>query len=312
MWAARCVETTAKRVQLCVIMTDERFSPPRNFAWLDAEDSDYDRARVVVLPVPYDSTASGWVGSREGPGAIIEASANMELYDIGIGVEPYLVGIHTLPEVALQSAGPEAMAERIEEIVGEQVDAGKFVVTLGGEHTVAVGAARAYAKRVPGLSVLAFDANADMRDSYLDSEYNHACTLRRIGEAVGTDKLVEVGLRSAEREEHEYILEKGMRFFGPREFRSLGPAGVSALLSENVYITFDLDAFDSSVISALGTPEPGGLHWDEVSDLLETVAREHRIVGFDVTELAPSLGPRANAQLAAKLAYRLIGLAVRE
>ena len=293
-------------------MTDERFSPRKNFAWLDAEDSDYERSRVVVLPVPYDSTASGWVGSREGPGAIIEASANMELYDIGIGAEPYRVGIHTLPEVALHSAGPEAMAERIEEIVGEQVDAGKIVVTLGGEHTVAVGAARAYAKRVPGLSVMAFDANADMRDSYLDSAYNHACTLRRISEAVGTENLVQVGLRSAEREEHEYILEQGMRFFGPREFRSLGPAGVSALLSASVYITFDLDAFDSSVVSALGTPEPGGLHWDEVSDLLETVSREHRIVGFDVTELAPSLGPRANAQLAAKLAYRLIGLAVLE
>ncbi len=299
-------------LQLCVIMADDRFSPSRNFAWLDAEDSDYERSRVVVLPVPYDSTASGWVGSREGPGAIIEASANMELYDIGIGAEPYRVGIHTLPEVALHSAGPEAMAERIEEIVGEQVDAGKFVVTLGGEHTVAVGAARAYAKRVPGLSVLAFDANADMRDTYLDSAYNHACTLRRISEAVGTDKVVQVGLRSAEREEHEYILEHGMRFYGPREFRSIGPAAVSSQLSDNVYITFDLDAFDSSVVSALGTPEPGGLHWDEVSDLLETVAREHRIAGFDVTELAPSLGPRANAQLAAKLAYRLIGLAVRE
>jgi agmatinase len=293
-------------------MPDKRFSPPKNFAWLDPEDSDYTRSRVVVLPVPYDSTASGWVGSREGPGAIIEASANMELYDIGIGAEPYLVGIHTLPELALHSAGPAAMAERIEEVVGEQVDAGKFVVTLGGEHTVAVGAARAYAKRVPGLSVLAFDANADMRGEYLDSEYNHACTLRRISEAVGTEKVVQVGLRSAEREEHEYILERGMQFFGPREFRALGPAGVSALLSGNVYITFDLDAFDSSVISALGTPEPGGLHWDEVSDLLETVAREHRIVGFDVTELAPSLGPRANAQVAAKLTYRIIGLAVRE
>jgi agmatinase len=291
---------------------DERFSPPRNFAWLDAEDSEYERSRVVVLPVPYDSTASGWVGSREGPGAIIEASANMELYDIGIGTEPYRVGIHTLPELALHSAGPEAMAARIEEVVREQVDAGKFVVTLGGEHTVAVGAARAYAKRVPGLSVLAFDANADMRDSYLDSEYNHACTLRRISEAVGTEHVVQVGLRSAEREEHEYILEQGMRFLGPREFRAEGPAAISALLSENVYVTFDLDAFDSSVISALGTPEPGGLHWDEVSDLLETVAGEHRIVGFDVTELAPLLGPRANAQVAAKLTYRLIGLAVRE
>jgi agmatinase len=233
----------------------------------------------------------------------------MELYDIGIGCEPYLVGIHTLPEVAVHSGSPEAMAERIEGIVGELIDDGKFVVTLGGEHTVAVGAARAYAKRVAGLSVLAFDANADMRDEYLDSAYNHACTLRRISEVA---PIVQVGLRSAEREEHEYIRERGMRFHSPRELRAVGPEGIAEMLSESVYVTFDLDAFDSSVVSALGTPEPGGLHWDEVSDLLEAVARRRRIVGFDVTGLAPSLGPRANAQLAAKLVYRLIGLAVRE
>ena len=148
--------------------------------------------------------------------------------------------------------------------------------------------------------------------TYLDSEYNHACTLRRISEAVLAGEIVQVGLRSAEREEHDYIREQGLRFYGPREYRALGPEGVAAQLSAAVYITFDLDAFDSSVVSALGTPEPGGLHWDEVSELLETVARDKHIVGFDVTELAPSLGPRANAQLAAKLAYRLIGLAVKE
>jgi len=233
----------------------------------------------------------------------------MELYDIGIGCEPYLVGIHTMPEVAAHSGSPRAMAERTEEIVGELIDERKFVVTLGGEHTVAVGAARAYAKRTPELSVLAFDANADMRDEYLDSAYNHACTLRRISEVA---PIVQVGLRSAEREEHEYIREQGLRFYSPREFRAMGPEAIAEQVSDSVYVTFDLDAFDSSVVSALGTPEPGGLHWDEVSDLLETVARRRRIVGFDVTELAPSLGPRANAQLAAKLVYRLIGLAVRE
>ena len=287
---------------------DERFFH-RNFAWLPPEHSDYERSRVVILPVPYDSTASGWVGSREGPAAIIDASANMELYDIGIGSEPYFVGIHTLPEVAVHSGSPQAMVDRVEEVAGELIDAGKFVVTLGGEHTVAVGAARAYAKRVQGLSVLAFDANADMRDVYLDSPYNHACTLRRISEVA---PLVQVGLRSAEREEHDYIREQGLRFYGPREFRAIGPDTIAEQLSDAVYITFDLDAFDSSVVSALGTPEPGGLHWDEVNDLLETVARNRRIVGFDVTELAPSLGPRANAQLAAKLVYRLIGLALKE
>jgi agmatinase len=148
-----------------------------------------------------------------------------------------------------------------------------------------------------------------MRDTYLDSPYNHACTLRRISEVA---PIVEVGLRSAEREEHDYIRENGLRFYGPREYRALGADGVADQLSDSVYVTFDLDAFDPSQVAAVGTPEPGGLLWDEVSDLLDTVSRRRRIVGFDVTELTPSLGPRANAQLAARLAYRIIGLALRE
>jgi agmatinase len=258
--------------------------------------------------VPYDSTASGWVGAREGPAAIIEASENMELYDIGIGREPYRVGIHTLPELAVHAGGPEAMIRRIEEVVGELLDDGKFVVTLGGEHTVAVGAVRAHARRTPGLSVLALDAHADLRDSYMDTPYSHACTLRRTLECA---PVVQVGLRSAERGERELIRERGLPFYSPQEFRAGGPEPIAAQLADDVYITIDLDAFDPSQVAAVGTPEPGGLLWDEVSELLETVARTGRIVGFDVTELAPSLGPRANAQLAAKLTYRLIGLAVR-
>ena len=297
-------------------MTDDRFWPPRGFAALPAEHADYRTARVVILPVPYDSTVSGWVGAREGPAAIIEASENMELYDIGIGREPYCVGIHTLPELAPHAGGPEAMLERIEEVVAELLDDGKFVVTLGGEHTVAVGAVRAHARRTPGLSVLAFDANADLRDSYMDTPYSHACTLRRALECLPAGRhgapVVLVGLRSAEREEHEFIQDRGLPFYSPREYRAAGPESIAAQLADDVYITIDLDAFDPSQVAAVGTPEPGGLLWDEVSELLGTVARQRRIVGFDVTELAPSLGPRANAQLAAKLTYRLIGLAVRE
>lgn len=292
----------------------KRFWPPRGFAALDLEHSGYENSRVVILPVPYDSTASGWGGAREGPAAIIDASENMELYDIGIGREPYRVGIHTLLELAPHAGGPEAMVGRIEEVVGELLDDGKFVVTLGGEHTVAVGAIRAHARRTPGLGVLAFDANADLRDSYMETPYSHACTLRRALESLpagGQDApLLQVGLRSAEREEHELIRERRLPFYSPGEYRAAGPQSIAAQLADEVYITIDLDAFDPSQVAAVGTPEPGGLLWDEVSDLLEAVARQRRIVGFDVTELAPSLGPRANAQLAAKLTYRLIGLAV--
>jgi agmatinase len=289
-------------------MADDRFYPPANFASLDAEDSAFETSRVVILPVPYDSTVTARAGTRDGPRAIIEASADMELYDVGLGIEPWLVGIHTLPELAPHTGSPDAMCARIEEVAGELIDAGKFVVTLGGEHTVAAGSARAYAARTPGLSVLAFDAHSDLRDEYLDSRFNHACTLRRI---LDVAPVTQVGLRSAPVEDVTLIREKGLMFLSPRELRAQGNDAVVSRLSDNVYITIDLDHFDPAEMSAVGTPEPGGLHWDEVSDLLAAVAASRRVVGFDVTELSPSLGPRSCAQLAAKLTYRLIGLALQ-
>jgi agmatinase len=288
-------------------MPDGRFYPPVNFASLDEEYASFERSRVVVLPVPYDSTVTARAGTRDGPRAIIDASADMELYDVGIGSEPYRHGIHTLPELAPHTGSPDAMCARVEDVVGELLDAGKFVVTLGGEHTVAAGAVRAHAKRTPGLSVLAFDAHSDMRDEYLDSRYNHACTLRRANELA---RVTQVGLRSASSEDARFIREQGLAFFSPRELRDADVQAVIEHLSDDVYITIDLDSFDPAEMSAVGTPEPGGLHWDEVSDLLVAVTKARRVVGFDVTELSPSLGPASCAQLAAKLTYRLIGLAL--
>ncbi len=288
-------------------MTDERFYPRANFASLEAEYASFERSRAVILPVPYDSTVSARAGARDGPRAIIEASADMELYDVGLGIEPFRHGIHTLPELAPHTGSPEAMTDRIEAVVGELLDQGKFVVTLGGEHTVAVGAVRAHAKRTATLSVLAFDAHSDLREEYLDSRYNHACTLRR---ALDAAPVTQVGLRSASVEEAALILERGLAFYSPQEYRRAGAARVIDGLTEDVYITIDLDSIDPSEMAAVGTPEPGGLHWDELSELLAELAKSRRIVGFDVTELSPSLGPRSCAQLAAKLTYRLIGLAL--
>jgi agmatinase len=289
-------------------VSDDRFYPRANFAALDEEHCSYERARVVVLPVPYDSTVSARAGTRDGPRAIIDASGEMELFDVGVGLEPFRHGIHTLPELAPHTGSPDAMSERIEQVVGELADAGKFVVTLGGEHTVAAGAVRAHAKRRPGLSVLAFDAHSDLREEYLDSRFNHACTLRR---ALDVAPVTQVGLRSAPVEDAELIRARDLAFFSPAAFRSGGPQAVVERLSDDVYITIDLDCFDPSEMAAVGTPEPGGLHWDEVSELLAAVTATRRVVGFDVTELSPSLGPPACAQLAAKLTYRLIGLALR-
>jgi agmatinase len=291
-------------------MAQERFFPRTTFAAIPEEYARFESARAVILPIPYGSTGSGRAGCREGPRAIIDASEEMELYDIDLECEPYRLGIHTLAEVVPHTGSAQAMVERVEEIVGELLDGGKFVVTLGGEHTLTVGAVRAHRQRITNLSLLALDAHADLRQEYLDSPYNHACVLRRLLD--DGCPLVQVGLRSATREEHDLIRQRKLPFFSVSAYRALagGPGEVVSRLSDDVYITIDLDAFDPSQMAAVGTPEPGGLLWDEVVDLLAAVAREKRIVGFDVTELSPRLGPFANAQLAAKLAYRLIGLAL--
>lgn len=286
---------------------DDRFFPPSSFAALEPEFSSFETARAVVLPVPYDSTVTGRGGAREGPAAIIRASEDMELFDLGLGFEPFRHGIHTLPEVAPETGSSEAMADRVDAVVGDLVDAGKFVVTLGGEHTVGAAAARAHAARISGLSVLAIDAHADLRDSYLDSRFNHACTLRRI---LDVAPVVQVGLRSAAVEEAALIRQRSLPWLSPAAYRADGPDGIVRRLSADVYITIDLDGLDPSIMAAVGTPEPGGLLWDEVTSLLAAVSRERRIVGFDVTELAPALGPPACAQTAARLAYRLLGLAL--
>ena len=289
---------------------DARFSPRRNFGWLDDEFSDYVRARVAVLPVPYDSTTTARAGAREGPQAIIDASADMELFDLALEAEPYLAGISTLPELAVHAGSPAAMVARVQQVCGELIDDGKLVVTLGGEHSIAIGSALAHAERYPGVSVLYLDAHADFREEYLDTPYNHACALRRIAER-GVPA-VHVGMRSADKDELGALRDLHIPSFPAHAFRH--PAEVAdhviAGLRDEVYISVDLDVFDSGILPAVGTPEPGGLGWYAVTDLLAEVARRRRIVGFDLMELAPQYGPPAAAQLAAKLAYRMIGLAV--
>jgi agmatinase len=287
---------------------DERFWPPKSFCCPPQPYAEYEHARVVVLPVPYDSTVTARAGARDGPDAIITSSEDMELYDVGLGYEPYLHGIYTSSFVAVTNQSPEAMINRVHEVASEYVEEGKFLLTLGGEHTIAVGSFRAHRDRYPGLSVLAVDAHADLRDEYQDTRYNHACSLRRMLDDV---PVVQVGLRSAALEEAQLIRERGLPFFSPRAFRKLpNLSPILDRLTDHVYITIDLDGIDSGEMAAVGTPEPGGLRWDEVSELMETVAAAKRIVGFDIMELSPDLGPKAHSYAAAKLAYRMIGLAL--
>jgi agmatinase len=287
---------------------DDRFWPRRAFAGIPYPHGEYESARAVVLPVPYDSTVTAAPGARYGPDAIIDNSQDMELYDVGLGYEPYLHGIYTSPSVAVTNESPEAMINRVHAVAADYLADDKFLVTLGGEHTIAVGSFRAHRDRYPGLSVLAIDAHADLRDEYLDTRFNHACSLRRMLEDA---PVVQVGLRSAAVEEAQLIRERNLPFYSPRAYRRLGdPARVLDGLSDDVYVTIDLDGIDSGEMAAVGTPEPGGLRWDEVGELMETLAEHRRIVGFDVMELSPDLGPKAHAYAAAKLTYRLIGLAL--
>jgi agmatinase len=269
---------------------------------------EYANARAVILPVPYDSTTTARAGARDGPDAIIKNSEDMELHDVGLGYEPYLHGLYTSPAVAVTNESPEAMINRVHAVAAEFVQDGKLLVTLGGEHTVAVGSFRANRDKHPNLSVFAIDAHADLRDEYQDTRYNHACSLRRMLDDV---PVTQVGLRSAAAEEARLIKERKLPFFSPRALRALPDLSpIIDTLHDEVYITIDLDGIDSGEMPAVGTPEPAGLSWDEVSRILEAIAARKRIVGFDLTELAPDLGPKACSYAAAKLAYRLIGLAL--
>ena len=280
---------------------------PTNFAALSEERSSLDAARVVVLPVPYDSTTSYRGGSRDGPRAIIEASRYLETYDIELGRDIADCGIATLPELEPSAEGPRQTLERVERAVDAYLTNDRVVVTLGGEHSLTVGAVRAYARRYPDLSVLQLDAHGDLRHSYMGSPFSHASVMRRVRE---TCPAVQIGIRSMSQEEADLIRAENLAVHTYHEGTPWTQARMeSALeaLSPNVYVTIDLDVFDPSIMSAVGTPEPGGMSWEEVLDVLRWVARHRRIVGFDAMELSPGEGPVACAFTAAKLVYKLIG-----
>ena len=265
-------------------------------------------ARVVLLPVPYDSTTSYRTGARDGPAAIINASRQLEDYDIELDRDLSPIGIYTAPELEPDVSGPEAMASRVEQAVSAAANNGALVGVLGGDHSVTIGSVRALKALHPDLSVLYLDAHADLRDEYMGTPWGHASVARRLLEIC---PVVEVGVRSLSTPERAFIRETG---FPVAFWPSTMPADELAswalsYLTDNVYVSVDLDVFDPSLMAAVGTPEPGGMTWAEVTALLRAVAAKKRIVGFDVTELSPGEGPEACAFTAAKLTYKLIGYA---
>jgi len=280
-------------------------SQPGNFAGLPPRYSDYKSSRVTVLPVPYDSTTEWHSGTRNGSKSIIEASYYLEWYDIEMGRELYDMGINTLPNLEPVLDSPEAMAGRVCSAVESLLDEGKFIVMLGGEHSISYGSIKAYNQKFSNFSVLQLDAHTDLRDQYLGTKYGHGCVMRRVLEIC---PVTQVGIRSMSSEEHEFIKAGGFTpFIMEQGIDSLSHSDIISSLSENVYITIDLDVLDPSIMAAVGTPEPGGMGWSGILSLLREVAGKRKIVGFDLVELCPDQGPASCSFTAAKLAYKLIG-----
>jgi len=281
----------------------------KRFGDIDEDYSNFKKSKVVIVQVPYEKTTTYVKGTKAGPAAIIEASGNMELFDDELNQEAYKIGIHTVEIPGIADAGPEDMVKKVHDATDDLLKLSKFPVILGGEHSVSVGAIGAMKKSYPDVSVLQLDAHYDLRNEYLGSKYNHACAARRISEIC---PLVQAGLRSLSKEEKDFLNTKSngniktVNVYDILE-KPLWKDYVINGLSENVYITIDLDVFDPSLMPAVGTPEPGGIGWYELIDLLKETAKDKKIVGFDVVELCPIENHIMSNFLAAKLVYRLLG-----
>lgn len=284
-----------------------------NFLGLPPEDCPgFEGAGVIVFPVPYETTVSYMGGTRHGPRGIIQASRYVELYDHELDAEPYHIGVHTLPELHLSGAGPEVALAQLREAMDQFVLTGKFVIMLGGEHSLSAPPIQAHAARLgkgKRLSVLQLDAHADLRPAYEGTPHSHASVMYRVHEQVD---IVPVGIRSLTAEERALMRARNIPVIFGHELadhtwidRAVGALG------PDVYITIDVDFFDPAIMPSTGTPEPGGGWWDPTIKLLERVFRERNVVGCDVVELAPRPGLAAPDFLAAKLVYKLIGFHAR-
>jgi agmatinase len=287
------------------------WAPAENFLGLPEEHARFDDAGVVILPVPYEATVSYMGGTRFGPRALIHASRFVELYDHELDAEPYAIGVHTLPPLLLSGAGPHEALRELREACDALLDTGKFVIMLGGEHSVSGPPILAHADRLATgtLSVLQLDAHADLRTEYEGTTLSHACVMHAVHERV---RLVQVGIRSLTSEERTLIRARGITTVFGHELDDEGwmDRALDAL-GPDVYLTVDVDYFDPALMPSTGTPEPGGGWWNPTLRFLDRVFRERNVVGADVVELAPLPGLVAPDFLAAKLVYKLIGFHAR-
>ena len=273
------------------------------YAGIPAENATYENSRVVLVTVPYDGTSTWGKGADKGPELFLDASENMELYDIETDSEPYLQGVYRAGEVS-ENSTPEKMVEAVYQKTKELVkDREKLFTLIGGEHSVSIGSIRAVGEEYKQLTVLQLDAHTDLRPEYHGSKNNHACA---VFEANQKHKLVQVGIRSMDAEEKQYLPPKRVFFAHEIAKNENWIKEVLEKVTGNVYITIDLDAFDPSIAPSTGTPEPGGLQWYPTLKLLRKVFKKCNVVAFDIVELMDSPAAKPTAFLAAKLYYKML------
>jgi agmatinase len=290
----------------------------KNFLALPKESSAYASSKIVVLSAPYEKTVSYGGGTAKAPAAILKASHYVEFLDDEFFRELcFEQGIATMPPINFGKRAGKTMLDYLQGAVSKEIGNGKFVVTIGGEHTIATAPIMAHYARYPKMSVLHFDAHSDLRLKYFGTPYSHACFMARVADAgFPMKRVVQVGIRAQEKAEFEYAKKLGLQTFYATRIRK-GEYGqnwqksvTNALPSNEVYITFDVDYFDPAIMPSTGTPEPDGFFWNETMDIFRELNRAgKRIVGFDVVELSPDPKMRHSTYLAAKLVYRMLNFA---
>lgn len=287
-----------------------------NFLAVDKKYSAYKNSKIVILSAPLEKTVSYGKGTAKGPAEILNASHYVEFFDEEFGRElVFEAGICTLPELNLKKLSVKKSLDRIYKNTAQLLSDNKFVVTLGGEHSLSIAPIKAHLEKYPDASILQFDAHSDLRDSYEGSKHSHASVMARVAEL--TKEIVQVGIRAQCIEEYDFIKKNNLHTFYARHIRLCTYGNdwqkeVLNSLKENVYITFDVDAFDPSILPSTGTPEPGGLLWDETMNLLNLISLHKNIIGFDVVELAPSKNDPSSSFTTSKLVYKLLNYAFRQ
>lgn len=271
------------------------------------EDQSYDRARVVALPVPYDSTVTYKAGTREGPNAIIDASRNIELYSYEMSADPSKMGVYTLPALAPDLSSPENMITSIRKEIGIMLDDKKIPLMLGGEHTITLGALQALRERKQELSIIHFDAHSDTREELFGARYMHATVMSRAKELY--QDIFQIGIRSVDAEYAKRMNRDKTLMID--DVQKLGAEEVAGRIidstGERVYLTFDFDVLDPSEMPSVGTPEPNGMRFHDIVQIMKVVGREKELLGLDFVELCPIPYLHAPDFLAAKLIYLTLG-----